>query len=130
MIANLTTSPVSRSLKIVACLFLIGGFLLVGDTIVELFFGRINFNFGILVIIIGLGLLRLNRRSLAWALFLTRIGLIFTPIAAVVALLPSTRFQVAGLNVDPAAHGFYFVLSLAMFALYYWQYSVLAVWRT
>ena len=106
MIANLSNSAAPRSLKIVAYLFLIGGIFSVIDTVVELFIGRLSFNLGVLIIVIGLGLLRFNPRSLAWAMFFTWIGLVFLPIAAVASMLTATKFQVFGLDVGKRHMGF------------------------
>lgn len=115
----------SQPLKAVAYLFILGGIISLIDTVVELFIGRINLNLGALYILIGRGLLRLNPRSLSWAMFFTWLGLIFTPIAAVASLFTLSNFQVFGLYVGRAPHGVCFALSTAMFALYYWQYTVL-----
>ena len=115
----------SQPLKAVAYLFILGGILSVIDTIFELFIGRIVLNPGILYIFIGLGLLRLNPRSLSWAMFFIWLGLVSMPIAAVASLLNLGNFQVFGLYVGQAPRGVRFALCAAMFALHYWQYTVL-----
>lgn len=125
MVTNPSNLTVSQSLKIVAYLFMIGGILSVVDTCVELLFGRFNLNLGVFIIFIGRGLLHFNPRSLAWAIFFTWMGLIFMPIAAAASLFTHVNFQIFGLSVGQVPHGVGFIFSTAMFALYYWQYSIL-----
>jgi hypothetical protein len=61
--------PIPPALKIVAWLFIIGGIFAVIHVIVSLMSGRISINLGVFGIFIGRGLLRLNPRAFAWAMF-------------------------------------------------------------
>jgi hypothetical protein len=66
--------PIPQPLKIVAYLFIIGGICALLEVIFALASNRISINFGVLGIFIGRGLLRLNPRSLAWAMFFIWFG--------------------------------------------------------
>lgn len=128
MISNLSNSAVPRPLKIVAYLFLVVGILSLMDTVVGVFTGRIVFNLGILYLLIGRGLLRLNPRWLAWAMFSTLLDLVLIPIAAAVMMFTPRHLQhlqMFGLDVGQAPLGSGFVFLTATFALLCWQQGIL-----
>ena len=117
--------PIPKPLKVVAYLFIIGGIFAVIEVIMALLNSRISINFGILGIFIGQGLLRLNPHSLSWAMFFVWLGLIFTPIAAVLFLFTPGNLNMFGVNAGQAPPGLGFIFSIAAFALVYWEYTVL-----
>lgn len=128
MTSNLPNVTSLRPLKIVAYLFVICSIFSMIDTIVGLFIGRLVFNLGILYVLVGLGLLRLNPRWLTWAMFFTWLGLISAPIVGVVSVYTPSRLQrmeVFGFYAGQAPHGLILTVSVAMFALFCWQYGVL-----
>ena len=117
--------PIPQSLQIVAWLFIIGGISSAIEMVSALFAHRISINFGVLTIFIGYGLLRFNPRSLSWALFFIWLGLILTPIVAIVFLFTPGNLTLFGVKSGSAPPGLGFVLCVAAFALIYWQYRVL-----
>ncbi len=117
--------PIPQPLKIVAWIFIIGGISAAIQVVFLLLAGNININFGVLGIFIGQGLLRLNPRSLAWAMFFTWLGLILTPIFIVMSLFMPSNFEIFGLTLGRAPPVFSFLFSIAAFALVCWQYTVL-----
>ena len=128
MTSNLSNEATLRPLKIVAYLFVICGIFSIIDTIVGLFTGRFVFNLGVLYVLVGFGLLRLNPRWLAWAMFFTWMGLIFTPLAGVMSVYLPIRLQhmyVLGFYAGQVPHSLILTTIAAMFALFCWQYSVL-----
>ncbi len=116
---------IPQPLKIVAWLFIISGILAAIDVVFALLTSHVSINLGVLGIFIGQGLLRLNPRSLVWAMLFTWLGLIFTPIITVLFLFTPGNLTVFGLNAGQAPPGFGFILGVAIFALIYWQYTVL-----
>jgi len=128
MTSSLSNVVIPRPLKIVAYLFVICGVFSMIDTLVGFFIGRTVLNLGVLYVLVGLGLLRLNPRWLAWAMVFTWLGLILTPIIGVVSVYTPRRLQhidVFGVYAGQAPHGFILTVTVAMLALFYWQYSVL-----
>ena len=128
MISIPTYPAFPRPLKMVAYLFVVIGILSLLDTVVGLFMGRFVFNLGVLYLLIGQGLLRLNPRWLAWAVFSTWLDLILMPIVAAAFVFTPSRlqqFQVFGLNIGQSPHSLGFVFIAATFALFCWQYCVL-----
>jgi hypothetical protein len=117
--------PIPQALKIVAYLFIIGGIFAVIDIVVSLTQNRISINLGVLALFIGRGLLRLNPRSLAWAMFFRWLGLIITAISAVVFLYTPGTIRLFGRVIGQAPPGLGFILSVAVFALVCWEYKVL-----
>ena len=118
-------TPIPQKLKIVAWLFIINGVFSAMDVVFNLLLHHINLNLGVLTIFVGQGLLRLNPRSLTWAMFFTWLGLIFTPIGALLFLLTPGNLKIWGMSAGQAPPGLGFILSVAAFALAYWQYGVL-----
>lgn len=117
--------PIPQPLKIVAWVFIFGGICAAIQVVVLLLAGHININLGVLGIFIGRGLLRLNRRSLAWAMFFTWFSLILTPIIIVISLFTPGTLEVFGLTLGKVSPAFSFIFGVAAFALVYWQYTVL-----
>ena len=117
--------PLPQPLVIVAWLFILSGVCAAIEIVVALLGHRISLNFGVFNILIGYGLLRLNPRSLQWALFFTWLGIIFTPLAAVLFLFIPGTVKLFGLSLRQAPPGLGFVLSVAIFALLLWQLRVL-----
>ncbi len=109
--------PIPQPLKIVAWLFIIGGIFSAIQVVVLLFTGHININLGVLGIFIGRGLLRLNPRSLAWAMFFIWFGLIFTPIFIILSVFTPGNLKIFGLNMGQAPPGLGFIFGVAAFAL-------------
>ncbi|MBW3635029.1 MAG: hypothetical protein KY445_01025 [Armatimonadetes bacterium] len=117
--------PIPQSLQIVAWLFIVGGIFAAINMVVSLLAGRININLGVLTVFIGQGLLRLNPHSLTWAMVSIWLGLVLTPFTAVMFLFNPGDVKIFGLNAGQAPPGLGFVLSVAAFALIFWQYRVL-----
>ncbi len=117
--------PLPKSLEIVAWLFITGAICSAIDVVVSLFYSRISINFGVLTVFIGCGLLRLNPRSLSWAMFFVWLGLILTPILALLFLFTPGTLTLFGINLGAAPPGLGFVLCVATFAVICWEYRVL-----
>ena len=117
--------PIPQPLKIVAWLFIVSGICAAIQVVVLLLAGRININLNVLSIFIGRGLLCLNPRSLTWAMFFTWLGLIFIPIFIVASLFTPGNLKIFGLNFGQAPPGVGFIFGVGVFALVYWQYTVL-----
>lgn len=117
--------PIPQRLKVVAYMFIIGGVFSVIEVIMALSNNRISINFGVLGIFIGMGLMRLRPRAFSWAMFFIWLGLIFTPIVAVLFLFMPGNLNIFGVIAGQASPGLGFIISIAMFALVYWEYTVL-----
>lgn len=116
---------IPQPLKIVAYLLLIFGVISAFDIVIALLLGRIKINLGILQIFVGIGLLQLNPNSLKWAMFLTWLWLLVTPILAMGFFLNSGNLNFLGRTVSQAPPGLGFMVSVAIFIFAYWQYHVL-----
>ena len=115
------------SLKIVAVLFIIGGVSAAIEILVSLTQGRINFNFGVLGLFIGPGLLALRPGWRTCVLVLTWIGMILLPLIALLMLGHSgpVDFKVFGVKVGHVSQGIAFVMAGIVFFICFWQYRVL-----
>src|SRR5437762_3541841 len=71
---------IPASLKIVAWLFILFGISSAIEIVVAIFQGRLSFNFGVVGIFVGRGLLRLQPGWRTCALVLTRFELLLLPI--------------------------------------------------
>src|SRR5690349_13857373 len=88
--------PIPSSLRTVACLFIIFGLWALIDAVMALFFGKVEIDFTVLCIFIGKGLLQLNPNSRKWALFFVWLGLIISPLAAVLFLFNPGQIKFFG----------------------------------
>lgn len=123
---NMTRS-LPLALKIVAILFILGGVSAAIEMIVSLMNNRININFGVLGIFIGLGLFRLSQGWRKCALFFTWIGLIALPIIGFLFLGHSgpLDFSIFGQKVGYASKEFGLTIVVVSFVYTLWQYRVL-----
>ncbi len=117
--------PIPQPLKIVAWVFIFGGICAAIQVVVLLLAGHININLGVLGIFIGHGLLRLNPRALTWAIIFTWFSLILTLVFIVISLFTLGNLEIFGLTLGKVSPAFSFIFGVAVFALVYWQYTVL-----
>jgi hypothetical protein len=122
-----TQKQAPAALKVVAVLFIISGVLAVLEILVSLTRNHINFNFGVLGIFIGLGLLRFRRGWRTCALVFIWLMLIFIPVFGIM-VLAGTRpihLKLFGQQMGYASATFAFFVATVLFALAVWQYRVL-----
>ncbi len=117
--------PIPKSLRIVAYLFIAGGVSSVVHILVGLITGKVNLDFGVCFIFVGMGLLHTKRSSWKWAMFWTWFGLIGAPIILVLSAFNPGQLTLFGISSGPAPPGLGFIMAAIGFALVCWQYSVL-----
>ena len=122
-----TQKQAPRALSIVVALFIISGLFAALEVLVSLTRGRINLNFGVLGIFIGLGLLRFRRGWRTCALLFTWIALVFVPVFALLVLggAHPIRVKLFGQRVGSTSPGTALFIAVAAFAVALWQYRVL-----
>jgi hypothetical protein len=115
------------ALKIVAVLFILGGFSAAIEVIASLMNNRININFGVLGIFIGIGLFRLSQGWRTCALVFTWIGLIAAPIIGLLFIGHSgpLDFSVFGQKIGHASKELGVAMILVIFIYSIWQYRTL-----
>jgi hypothetical protein len=122
------TNTIPTSLKVVAFLFILSGIFSLIEVIVSLVHSHFSFNFGVLGLFIGPGLLRLSRGWRTCALVFLWIAMIGLPIfIAVIFVLAGgpLDFKLFGQQVGHASPEFAIVLAALLFALAVWQYRIL-----
>lgn len=114
------------SLKIIAALFFISGVSTLINMIYLLFHNHINFNFSVLGIFVGWGLIKLKSGWRICALVFTWFALIGTPIAATVILNATGRIPIAITGIPGTTTRSWVLLMLGIiFTFAFWQYRVL-----
>jgi cytochrome c oxidase subunit IV len=115
------------SLKIVAALFILSGISSIIEVIISLIQGRLSFNFGVLGVVIGIGLLHFSRTWRICALIFIWIALICLPLVALVFmfLAGSVNYIIFWQNVGPGSRAIGVALAALMFGVALWQYRVL-----
>lgn len=115
------------SLKVVAILFILGGISSAIEVFVSLMRSHININFGVLGILIGIGLFRLRQGWRSCALVFTWIGLIAAPIIGLLFLSHPgpLDFSVFGQKVGHAPKELGVSMVLILFIYSIWQYRTL-----
>jgi hypothetical protein len=120
-------SGTSTALKIVAWIFIATGILTIIQTVVLLTHGQINFDTGVLGVLIGPGLLRFSRGWRTCALVLLWLGMILGPINLLL-MLSSTRsvnLNLMGIRIGSVPLVVGIVFCVLLFALTVWEYRVL-----
>jgi hypothetical protein len=119
--------PLPTSLVAVAVLFIICGVLSVLDILFSLFAHRIEFNFGVLGLFIGPGILRLSRGWRTCGLVMLWITLIGDSIIGVFVVGASStgHITVYGAPVANIPKVLLFAFLAGVFALCLWEYRVL-----
>ena len=115
------------SLKIVACLFIIGGILAGIEIITALIKGRVSLSLGVIGLFVGYGLLKLRRGWRTCALVFLWILFIGIPIISMFYITqPSSGFNVQMLG-EPLSRNPIFILLLNIFCFLplLWSYRVL-----
>ena len=119
-------NTVPISLKIIAALFFISGVSTLINMIYLLFHHHINFNFSVLGIFVGWGLIKLKSGWRICALLFTWFALIGTPIAAAMVLGAAGPIPIAIAGMPSSTARFWALLILGIiFAFAIWQYRVL-----
>jgi hypothetical protein len=95
------------------------------DILLDLMNGRLNFNFGVLQIPIGFGLLRLRRGWRTCALVFIWIGLILVPVFCLGVIFGNPALTFWGQHVGPAPKPLALALAAGLFILMIWEYRVL-----
>ena len=115
------------ALRVLAWLFVITGVWAIADTIVGAFNHRYILNFGVLGLIIGIGLLRLAPAARAWALVLSYFTLVSAAAVAVfVVLAPGEgEFSVFGKSFGEAPRSAGVALAVVAILVALWQIRVL-----
>jgi len=115
------------SLKVVTILFILGGISAAIEVIVSLMHSRININFGVLGIFIGIGLFALKPGWRACGLVFFWIGLIGIPIITALILMTSKPldFNLFGQKIGEIPKVFGLIMAIGIFLLCLWQYRVL-----
>jgi len=119
--------PIPTSLKIVAGLFIFSGICSVIDVIISLMHGNVNFNFGVLGLFIGPGLLRLRPAWRTCALVFIWIAMIVVPLATLLMLVNPGPIDISifGRKVGHASKVFGVLIGVVLFVLTIWQYRIL-----
>ena len=115
------------SLKIVAALFILGGISSIIEVIISLTQGRLSFNFGVLGVVIGIGLLRFSRAWRTCALVFLWIALISLPLVALAFLFlaGAVNYTIFWQEIGPASRVIGVVLAALLFAVALWEYRAL-----
>ena len=115
------------SLKIVAALFILGGISSIIEVIISLTQGRLSFNFGVLGVVIGIGLLRFSRAWRTCALVFLWIALISLPLVALAFLFlaGAVNYTIFWQEIGPASRVIGVVLATLLFAVALWEFRVL-----
>ena len=115
------------ALVVVAWLFILSGAAALLGILVGLTNGRMSFNTSVVGLFVGPGLLRLRPGWRTCALVLIWIGLILSPVLAIVMLNApgSVAINFFGLSVGKGPVLLAWVLLAAMITLLVWQYRVL-----
>ena len=118
---------IPMSLKIVAVLFIFGGITAVIEMLAALTHSRISFNFGVLGLFIGPGLLALRTGWRTCALVFIWIGMIITPLFILLTLGHSgaVDFKVLGTKIGHVPQGIALIMAIIAFLICFWQYRVL-----
>lgn len=119
--------PIPASLKVVAAIFILSGVCSLLEVAISLLNGRISFNFGVLGVFIGIGMLRLTPIWRTWALIFVWIELIVAPIGGFLFLTATTplTYQLFGITFGQASKVAGIIAALVVFLLALWQYRVL-----
>jgi hypothetical protein len=122
-----TRSNLPASLKIVAWFFILSGWCAVIEIVVALLHSRISFNFGVLGIFIGRGLLQLRPGWRTWAVVLTWLGLLMVPVLALLAISGSgvPRITIFGIVVGRTSHEVVLLGSGIGLVFFIWQLRAL-----
>jgi cytochrome c oxidase subunit IV len=123
----MSETRIPRALTIVGWLFILEGTSALIDIIGSAMHRRISVNIGILGLVIGPGLFRLDPRWRRWALVFIRISIIAAPLAiAVLLLAPSSlELQLFGRAIGEVPRGMGLVLVTGVLLVAVWQYRVL-----
>jgi len=121
------TQSIPTSLKVVAALFILGGILSLIEIIVSLMNHRISFNFNVLGLFIGAGLLRCSPTWRGWALAFTWLALIGVPLVGLIFLAAPgpLDFRFFGQDMGQVPKSAWFALAVPAFLIAVWQYRVL-----
>ncbi|MGF1482916.1 MAG: hypothetical protein ACFBZ8_00970 [Opitutales bacterium] len=116
-----------RSLKIVAYVFLVVGWLCVADFFISLFFGHLSINLGVLNILIGEGLLNFSSRCRMWALVFLWFGLVTALVVIGIALLgvDEPQLHIFGQKVADLHLWQLALIGAGLWLICFWQYRVL-----
>jgi hypothetical protein len=127
IISQRMKTKIPIQLKLVAWIFILSGISAAIEILIDSSKGLINWNFGILGVFIGIGLLRLRNGWRALALILLVITLVFIPVLSVLALSTPGRlnFSVFGQKVAILSPPLFFTLLVGYFVLTFWQFHVL-----
>ena len=119
--------PSPLSLKFVAWLFILGGVSTALEIFLDLLRARLNVNFGVLGIFIGLGLLRHRPGWRTLGLVFLWLAMIGMPIVLGILLSSSrpTELKFFGRKFDEVSPGLAVLGGLLFFALAIWEYRVL-----
>lgn len=119
--------PAPLSLKIVAALFILGGISSIVDVITSLTQGNLNLNFGVLGLLVGIGLLRFSRGWRTCALVFLWIALICLPLVALVFLFlaGAVNYTIFWQNMGEGSRWLGVALAAVLFVVVLWQYRVL-----
>jgi hypothetical protein len=119
--------PIPTSLKVVAALFILCGVFSLIEIIVSLMNHRISFNFNVLGLFIGAGLLRCSPTWRGWALAFTWLALVGVPLFGLIFLAAPgpLDFRLFGQDMGKVPKAAWFALAVPAFLIAVWQYRVL-----
>jgi hypothetical protein len=114
-------------LKLVAWIFILAGISAAIEILIDASNGRMNLNFGVLGVPIGIGLLRLRTGWRTLALVFLVIALAFIPVLSVLALSTpgNLSFNIFGQKVAALSPPLFFTLLAVFFVFTFWQFRVL-----
>jgi hypothetical protein len=114
-------------LKLVAWIFILSGISAAIEIFIDASNGRTNFNFGILGVFTGVGLLRLRRGWRTLALISLVIALASIPIVSLLALSTpgNFSFNLFGQKVVAVSPPLFFIILVVVFVFTFWQFRVL-----
>lgn len=115
------------ALKIVAIIFILGGITALIEVIVSLMNKRIDINFGVLGIFIGIGLFKLSQGWRICALVLTWVVLITVPVIGIMFLghPGPLDFSIFGQKVGVVSKQVGVAMAALLFIYTLWQYRAL-----
>jgi len=119
-------TPLPRTLRLVALLFLLSGISSLISMVVGALNSQVRLEFGMIGIFVYFGLLRLSSGWRTCALALTLLGVVMSPVMAILSLGAPQKVNINIFGINSAMPSFFVVLaSIFWFGLALWQWSVL-----
>lgn len=124
---NSYRQPIPIALTVVAVFFIIGGITSLIEVFIDLMYGKINLNFGVLGLFIGPGLFGLRPWARTLALVFTWIAMVFIPIIGLLMLANAGNITLSLFGIKMGNVSVIFALGAVVvaFIVCIWEYHVL-----